>query len=196
MILLDGVSAYNTAKSTENRKRKRAEKLQGKDSAKRQKLESHNAESKEPSATQPPTVPDQVTPEHDETQLVPPPMISHITIGINEVTKRLETQAQPTRSTVTADTDSDEANAAAIAPIRVVFVCRDDVNPLTLINHLPHLAAAVNSIRNAPTVKLIPLPKGSESSLAHTIGMRRAAVIAFDVSTSTSISVTSWLTVM
>jgi len=184
--MLDGVGIYNTAKSDENRKRKRQAKSKSNSIVKRQKLDMGDSlvpdSEEQPTTITPPDTQSQSPLEQTLRHLVPPPMMLHVTIGINEVTKRLETQAQRARSVIRAS-DNVEADVEAVAPIRVVFVCRDDVNPLILINHLPHLVAAVNSIPGSPEVKLVPLPKGSESTVAGAVGVKRAAVIAFDVST-------------
>ena len=72
----------------------------------------------------------------------------------------------------------------------IILVCRGDVTPPELIQHIPHLVAASNA-RNVgtdvPVVHLIPLPKGAESSLAEVIGLRRVSVVALHVSTPHSL---------
>lgn len=74
-------------------------------------------------------------------------------------------------------------SAFARAPIRIVLVCRADIDPPLLVSHIPHLVAACNSATTDPDmrVKLVTLPKGAENTLAHAMGLRRAAVLAFDV---------------
>lgn len=116
----------------------------------------------------------------------------HMTIGINEVTRRLELQLKSVRNSVTLTTTPHASSILPnIPPIAAVFVCRADVNPPILLDHIPHLVAGCNSIRpesNASgarqPLKLIVLPKGSESALAQALGLRRAAVIAVHVSIS------------
>ncbi|KAG2143004.1 hypothetical protein DEU56DRAFT_253078 [Suillus clintonianus] len=114
------------------------------------------------------------------------PSSSHTTIGINEVTRRLESQLKSVRHSVTLTTAS-HANPISpdISSIAAVFVCRADVNPSILLDHIPHLVAGYNSARPVSNplgprkpLKLIVLPKGSESALAQALGLRRAAVIA------------------
>ncbi|KAG0692641.1 hypothetical protein DFH29DRAFT_475252 [Suillus ampliporus] len=116
--------------------------------------------------------------------LVPPS--GYVTIGINEVTRRLESQLKSFRNSVTLTTAS-HANpiSPGISSIAVVFVCRADVNPPILLDHIPHLVAGCNSTRPGSDplgvrqpLKLIVLPKGSESALAQALGLRRAAVVA------------------
>ena len=123
-----------------------------------------------------------------------PPIFSHLTVGINEVTKRLESQANScrVRSSIRAPSIPEAAEEAAPAPkaerpsLTHVFVCRADVDPPLLIAHLPELVAACNipsptpSQRHTP-IQLIPLPKHAEYTLTEVIGLRRVSVLAFDV---------------
>jgi len=129
----------------------------------------------------------------DQDTVIPtaPPIIPHLILGINRVTKRLEDQARAYRQTLTATktiTDDGTSQPPPSGPISVVFVCRADVDPPLLISHLPTLIASCNSSRNAltdpnsyPPIKLVPVPKGSESLLADATGLRRLAVLALDV---------------
>ncbi|KAG2157938.1 uncharacterized protein EDB93DRAFT_1077566 [Suillus bovinus] len=113
--------------------------------------------------------------------------VGYMTVGINEVTKRLELQLKySVRHSVTLTTTSP-ANPIfpEMSPIAVVFVCRADVNPPILLDHIPHLVAGCNSTRLGSNplgarqpLKLIVLPMGSESALAQVLGLRRASVIA------------------
>lgn len=118
-----------------------------------------------------------------------PPVLSSVTIGINEVTKRLEAQARGPRCILSTSDSPDQAHVANPEPrhcslIRVVLVCRADIDPPLLIAHLPQLVAACNSNVKDPTqfVKLVSLPKNAEFSLAETMGLRRVAVFALHVS--------------
>ncbi|KAG1761118.1 hypothetical protein EDD22DRAFT_954356 [Suillus occidentalis] len=114
------------------------------------------------------------------------PSSGHMTIGINEVTRRLELQLKSVRHSVTLTTTPPASPILPdIPPIAAVFVCHADVNPPILLDHIPHLVAGCNSIPSGsstqgarPPLKLIILPKGSESALAQALGLRRAAVIA------------------
>ena len=117
-----------------------------------------------------------------------PPIIPHLVLGINRVTKRLEDQARAYRQTLTATKTITDDGTSQPPLISVVFVCRADVDPPLLISHLPTLIASCNSSRNAltdpnsyPPIKLVPVPKGSESLLADATGLRRVAVLALDV---------------
>ena len=112
-----------------------------------------------------------------------PSILRHITVGINDVTKRLEMFAQSLHQV---------HDTAPRSPIRVVFVCCADIDPPALVAHLPQLVATCNSIStcsdpkaaSSSSIKLVPLPKGAELALAKAIGLRRAAVLAIDVSFS------------
>lgn len=114
------------------------------------------------------------------------PSSGHMTIGINEVTRRLELQLKSARHSIALTTTPHASPILPnIPPIAAVFVCRADVNPPILLDHIPHLVAGCNSIRPGSNtqgarqpLKLITLPKGSESALSQALGLRRAAVIA------------------
>jgi ribonuclease P/MRP protein subunit POP3 len=119
------------------------------------------------------------------------PSERHLTVGINEVTKSLERQAKYTRHKLTVSDKGNITHADDIQPlIKFVFVCRADIDPPLLVAHLPHLVAACNSCvrdqaspgESSDAVKVVPLPKGAELSLAEAIGFRRVAVLALDVS--------------
>lgn len=119
-----------------------------------------------------------------------PPVLQHLSIGINEVTKKLEAQAKATRAVVSVSSATTAIPAITpIVPVSVVLVCRGDVDPPLLVAHLPQLVAACNSVRRSPAlenspavhIKIIPLPKGAEVALAEALGLRRASVIAIDV---------------
>jgi ribonuclease P/MRP protein subunit POP3 len=113
----------------------------------------------------------------------PPSILQHLTIGINEVTRKLESQIKASRQTVVvSDKGSISSESSSHMRIKVVFVCRADVDPPILIDHLPHLVSMCNSSpKLSDFVKLVPLPKGAEFTLASALGLRRVAVLAFDV---------------
>jgi len=125
--------------------------------------------------------------------LTEPPIAPHLILGINQVTKRLERQARAYRQTLSATvtiTDGGTSRPPPSGPISIVFVCRADIDPPLLISHLPTLIASCNSSRSAltdpeshPPIKLVPVPKGSESLLADATGLRRVAVLALDNTT-------------
>ncbi|KAI6120627.1 hypothetical protein EDD16DRAFT_826432 [Pisolithus croceorrhizus] len=104
-------------------------------------------------------------------------------IGINQVTRALERQLRSARwLTTVRDPGQPAISQEPSSELSVVFACSSDVNPLILVEHIPHLVASCNSLSTAKrgsttNVKLVPLPKGSESTLARAVGLRTAAVI-------------------
>ncbi|KAJ2931850.1 hypothetical protein H1R20_g5245, partial [Candolleomyces eurysporus] len=173
--LLEGASNFHEAQCRSSRKRKRA--LEADKSKKRSKAN-------EDSAMEVSSGEDGVLEvSQDPCSALPlppkPPILDHLVCGINAVTKRLEAQArQVRRSVIISSKPLDELEAAL--PISLVFVCRADVDPPILINHLPQLVAACNSVPSKAPVKIIPLPKESEGILAEKLGIRRASVLALD----------------
>lgn len=124
--------------------------------------------------------PDPFPNAQEEEQDESPLFMRHLLYGINAVTKRLEIQAQNARRC--AVTPRPESTTLPPKSLKYVFVCRADVDPALLIDHLPHLVAAYNSTRPAQPIKLVPLPKGSELVIAQVLGIRRVTVLAVDVS--------------
>ena len=108
-------------------------------------------------------------------------------MGINQVTKKLEAQIKSYRATIANASNENARPYDSSSALVVIFVCRADVDPPLLIAHLPHLVAAYNSClfsRPSPRlglIKLVPLPKGAEFSLAEALGIRRVAALALDV---------------
>ncbi|THV07524.1 hypothetical protein K435DRAFT_772431 [Dendrothele bispora CBS 962.96] len=127
------------------------------------------------------------THEPNDTSAEVPKILGHFITGINAVTKRLESQVQSVRLT------SSGASVVSYPPIKLVLACRADVDPPILIDHLPHLVATCNSSKPVDPVILVPLPKGAEFTLADALGVRRAAVLSFDVNTPGLSSLTSLL---
>lgn len=170
VALLDGVAEYHLNRPSQSRKRKREE------TAKKGERDGDGDEPMSAAA--------------DDTPRTIPSIMSHMTIGINQVTKALETQIKLASTNTQASSPS----------ISLVLVCRPDVDPPILIDHIPHLIAAFNSISppsplpsvegqapqtvegqegSKPLVRLATLPKGSERILAQALGLRRVAVLAF-----------------
>ncbi|KAF8167617.1 hypothetical protein B0H34DRAFT_682528 [Crassisporium funariophilum] len=110
-----------------------------------------------------------------------PLILRHVICGINEVTKRLETQAHNSRRPTTVVLPEQLEITELPQPLKYVFICRADVDPAALIEHLPHLVASCNSGHTKDYIKLVALPKGSELVLAQALGIRRVAVLGIDV---------------
>ncbi|KZT05842.1 uncharacterized protein LAESUDRAFT_714554 [Laetiporus sulphureus 93-53] len=183
------VSIYHHSRHGHSFQRKRAQKGPNARTRKSQRSSSRDTSPHEPNSLDDETLSVPACPETptnsntavlgtESTSIPLPPVLDHLEIGINQVTKLLEGMAQSYRRAVTA---KDSAELATNDCNHLVLVCRGDVNPPILIQHLPHLAAACNSRRaNGTTGKvwLVPLPKGAELSLTEALGLRRACVMS------------------
>lgn len=131
-----------------------------------------------------------VEPMQDDSTTAPVPLVlKHIKFGINEVTKLLESQISMLRQCLLDKRPMEDDDIPS--PL-VIFACRWDLNPPTLLAHIPHLVASVNTLASTyhvnfteappiPEVKLVNLPKGSENPLAEAMGMRRVSMVALNV---------------
>ncbi|KAA1467962.1 hypothetical protein DENSPDRAFT_833134 [Dentipellis sp. KUC8613] len=184
---LDGVADYHLGRERGLRKRK-AKKLEAGRKGKKRKLDPPSTDAVDMDVGD-----DEGRQNADEGNTVDassapaPPVLEHITVGINQVTKKLEDYAKSFRTIIsTPDPDGFEQHLQPHDTIRAIFVCRADVDPPALINHLPQLVAACNSLNYAPDADdvpktktlLVPLGVGAESALASAIGFRRVSVIA------------------
>ena len=198
ILSLEGVAVHNATKITECRERKKRRGSQQNGPNKRSKTSAGSEDGAPDPVTLPvgaPSVPNEPmdTQDADQEAVNPtePPIVPHLILGINQVTKRLEHQARAYRQTLSVTeppADNGTSEPRPSRPISIVFVCRADVDPPLLISHLPTLIASCNSSRNSltdpeshPPIKLVPVPKGSESLLADATGLRRLAVLALDV---------------
>ncbi|KAI0319000.1 hypothetical protein OF83DRAFT_1112942 [Amylostereum chailletii] len=195
--LFNGVSDYHLSREDTHRRKRKAAKQQSTTRAQKKQKSTRIEDdtmsfdlSPSQSAATVQVIPmDDIAPSSEvstHTALHLPPALQHLTIGINEVTKRLESHVRSLRQTLSTPRGaSSPAQAIPRPPIKAIFVCRADVNPPTLVAHLPQLVAACNSMRSDPDggsalVTLIPFPRGAEATLAATIGLRRVAVLAID----------------
>ncbi|KAH6916994.1 hypothetical protein BKA70DRAFT_1367535 [Coprinopsis sp. MPI-PUGE-AT-0042] len=177
LTLMEGVALYHQESCKQSRKRKRQTKAEGLQKAKKKRL------NEETTVDQ---LEDQMDTEEASKEIPPsenslpqkPTILSHMVLGINAVTKRLEQQAREVRRTAVIPAP-DEA-MERLPPLAYVFVCRAEVNPPILIEHFPPLVASCNSVSGQQFVKLVPLPKDSEAKLAQSLGIRSAAIIAID----------------
>lgn len=185
---LDGVAEAAAKAQAASRKRKRAR--QTAKAAKKLKVAEHNDPGTDVHVD-PPSQPDgmetqpdasaPVLPADDASQT--PAILSHLTVGINEVTKVLELVAKAQRSA--ASPGPSEVADDRITNSRLIVVCLPDINPPVLVGHLPNLVAACNSARSSGQrhkTWLVPLPKGAEQTLAAAMGLKRVATIAIEAS--------------
>ncbi|KAF8922027.1 hypothetical protein CPB85DRAFT_1265553 [Mucidula mucida] len=185
--LLEDLSTYNRTRSDESRKRKREAHTEQAARKKQKTGNEANAPNQESTAMEmeadlAPAI-DSSNPSSSTKHPPPAPRIQkHLVVGINAVTKRLEYQIQKTRHTVTVSTSSlsTPSTDLPLPSIKYLFVCRADVDPPILIDHLPHLVASYNSAKPSDPIKLVPLPKGAEFTLAKCLNVRRVAAFALD----------------
>ncbi|KAH0591048.1 hypothetical protein H2248_001158 [Termitomyces sp. 'cryptogamus'] len=170
--LLSGIGDYRTS---HNRKRTLA---QQEESRKRRKQFEANADRLTVVSSETINVDNALPNTNLTTTLERPSVSKHLIVGINEVTKRLEQKVYAERVTrVTLHSCTDKSPSCSLA---VILVCRSDINPPILVDHLPHLVAALNSLRPEQPVRLVPLQPGAETLLSQALGLRRAAVLGFD----------------
>ena len=198
ILSLEGVAAHHATKITQSRDGKKRQRSQQNGPNKRSKISAGNEDGTSDPIALPvgtSSVPNEPMDAQDADQEpvnpTEPPITPHLILGINQVTKRLEHQARAYRQTLSVTkthTDNYTSDPPPFRPVSIVFVCRADVDPPLLISHLPTLIASCNSSRNSlanpeshPPIKLVPVPKGSESLLADATGLRRLAVLALDV---------------
>ncbi|KAF4573207.1 hypothetical protein EYR40_003710 [Pleurotus pulmonarius] len=177
LSVLEGVSEYNSAKDKAHRHGKRARR-DSNASRIRKKIKAHDQ-----TAVQTDAISDMVvdSASTDAVAVPPkPPILDHIVVGINEITRRLETQIRDLRTAVKVSSKEIQSLSDSRREIKLIFVCRDDIDPQLLISHIPHLIGTYNSARPSEPIKTVALPKDSEGTLANVMGLRRAAILAFD----------------
>lgn len=157
----------------------------GEPEAKKRKIDKHVSKSVSAARHDTPAVTRSldVVPTIERGPLTPPEILSRFTFGINEVTKRLEVQtAEYRQSTPQSNATPKERKPS----IRFIFACTQDVDPPSIIEHLPLLVACCNASRPQPRsendIYLVPLPKNAEGSLTDAARLRRIAVLALGVS--------------
>lgn len=108
-----------------------------------------------------------------------PPIIPHITVGINEVTRSFEREIQSSRRTIITPSTADDGRQSLT---KVVFICYADLDTPAFVAHLPQLVALCNSARSElHRIKVVQLPAGAQISLADALGyLKRVSVIALD----------------
>ncbi|PBL00579.1 hypothetical protein ARMGADRAFT_915600 [Armillaria gallica] len=175
LLLVEGVSAHKPRERRDSSHRKKYGRKPKADNNTPTDTELSNGDSGDPPAD-----------VSDQADIpLPSPFLKHLVVGINAVTKRLECQIQAARHTVViSSSGSTEESSEPPRPLKYIFVCRTDVDPPILIDHIPHLVASFNSCKPSEPIKLIPLPKGAEATLAESLSIRRIAVFAFDNETA------------
>ncbi|KAI0332018.1 hypothetical protein GY45DRAFT_1274981 [Cubamyces sp. BRFM 1775] len=194
--MLAGVAEFNIARENgHRRKRSRPHSSAGGRGHKRQKGSSVpdlRTTVEDTSALNAASIHDTTLPGSSGESVPAPPIMSSLTVGINEVTKSLEQLASSYRRTISPDTKQGAESAgrsdANTPRSRIVLACRADVDPPALMAHVPSLIAACNSCPAASTTQqrtwLVPLPKGAEYTLAEALGLRRASILLVEDSAS------------
>jgi len=73
----------------------------------------------------------------DQAQHEPPSFLQHLTIGINKVTQKPESQIKSSRQTVIISDKCTVSSEYLLQPrIKVIFVCHADIHPPILVDHL------------------------------------------------------------
>ncbi|CCM04192.1 uncharacterized protein FIBRA_06358 [Fibroporia radiculosa] len=190
-----GVSEYHLAREKASRRRKRTRESPNAPARKMQRLSSPGTSTENvrlagiveamqthhsPTPMSASQAPEDTT-EGESNGTPGPPILQHLTFGVNEVTKLLEKRAQSYRHVVTVANSTPKSSPQAEQCACIILVCRGDVDPPMLLQHFPQLVAACNSRRPTTSeeiVWLIALPKGAESTLADAMGLRRVSVLA------------------
>jgi hypothetical protein len=92
-----------------------------------------------------------------------PDICQRIHVGINEVTRYLETYIENKR-----------LNKIAMEGTPVIYICKREIKPLQLCQHLLYMAALAK-------IKLVPMPADSECRMGKALGIGRASVILVEV---------------
>lgn len=115
----------------------------------------------------------------------PPPEIGHhILIGINSVTRHLETlAARNAPSTMPASTDEHETTEKAsddLRPISMVLITHPKPSTSIAHAHLPTLVhlSTLNPASNPNTTRLVPLATSTDARLSSTLHIPRIGALA------------------
>jgi len=182
--LLDGVAKFHQSRCRSSKRRKRVANESSHRSIKRRVVSKDAAIGQDDLVEGPSTFSISHHTESSEESSEPPPILNSLIYGINAVTKRLEIQIENSRvKSVFKYGSKTRATGESTNPIRFLFVCRADIDPPILIDHLPHLVATYNALRQDDfhPIVLATLPKGAETTLAQVIGVRRLAALAISV---------------
>ncbi|KAG8814439.1 hypothetical protein FRC19_001763 [Serendipita sp. 401] len=159
-------------------KRKEPPSLDSSQSKKRRKLDVPSIE--------PPSEKDVEETTEEKAIILPsqPAILQHVTFGLTQVGKALEQHIATLRNGISKSTALIGDMSYPIA----ILACRWDINPPQLFSHIPNLVASSNTlatlyhqkfpgVQPIPEIKLVNLPKGAESSLSESIGLRRVSIV-------------------
>lgn len=93
--------------------------------------------------------------------------------GLNSITRTLEALIRENLSG-----EPSFSNTTAHVP-KYIFLCEEDVDPTTLVSHLPLLISTFNAVVKTDCM-LVRLPAGSEAQICEAVELRRCSVISID----------------
>lgn len=99
-----------------------------------------------------------------EQTITPPDIHSRLHVGINQVTRFMESLIEKKRL--------QKEDLSTTTP--VIFICKREIKPLQLCQHLLYMAALAK-------IKLIPMPADSECRIGKALGITRACVVLIEV---------------
>lgn len=100
----------------------------------------------------------------EPTTIAQPDISQRLHVGINEVTRFMET--------FIANKRLDKESTLVTTP--VIYICKREIKPLQLCQHLLYMAALAK-------IKLVPMPADSECRIGKALGITRACVVLIEV---------------
>lgn len=126
------------------------------------------------------------TTHHHKKISSPPEILSHLDVGINAVTRRLESisrqhiPAALQEVTVEPNSRKSTSSGSRADDLAVVFVCRSALHP-SVYEHIPRLISMITQASGESSVekdiRLVALPKAAEIRLPKTLNILRASVV-------------------
>lgn len=94
----------------------------------------------------------------------PDDLHDRVHVGINQVTRFME-----------AYIEKKQTNTNPVDRTPVIYICKREIKPLQLCQHLLYMAALAQ-------IKIVPMPAEAESKMSQALGIKRACVVAVEVS--------------
>lgn len=117
-------------------------------------------------------------PAQDEASVPPPELISHILVGLNSITRHLESQSRKAcPPSLGVPIPSSDGPASPQRHLTVVVTTWPSV-PTILTSHLHKLVQTSSLLHpNLPPTRFVTLPRSSEKRLCSALGVPRAGFI-------------------
>nr|KMM65673.1 hypothetical protein CPAG_02019 [Coccidioides posadasii RMSCC 3488] len=126
---------------------------------------------------------------------IPPDISKHLTVGFNSTARALETMCKVPSAAINeplsemATEKIDRKQAGKPSKLVAVFVCRS-ILPVSLLAPLSSLvASASQTLPPEQKIRLVCLPKGSETQLSAAVGVPRVCIVGVAQCSSASILV-------